>query len=85
MPQNYEELLDMGKTPVAFLAGEPSKEAVTRARNVLGSMKYTHDERLGSISELSGGQKAKLLFLKMVLDGSNVLLLDEPDVYKRQV
>ena len=29
-------------------------------------------------SELSGGQKAKLLFLKMSLDGCNVLILDEP-------
>ena len=28
--------------------------------------------------ELSGGQKAKLLFLKMSLDGCNVLILDEP-------
>lgn len=31
-----------------------------------------------SISQLSGGQKAKLLLLKMVLDQANVLLLDEP-------
>ncbi|MGE4486062.1 MAG: ABC transporter ATP-binding protein, partial [Oscillospiraceae bacterium] len=30
------------------------------------------------ITELSGGQKAKLLFLKMILDGCNVLILDEP-------
>ena len=30
------------------------------------------------ISGLSGGQKAKLLFLKMTLDGCDVLLLDEP-------
>ena len=30
------------------------------------------------MSELSGGQKAKILFLKMILSGANVLLLDEP-------
>ena len=30
------------------------------------------------ISELSGGQKAKLLFLKMSMDGNDVLVLDEP-------
>ena len=31
-----------------------------------------------AISEMSGGQKAKLLFTKMVLDECNVLILDEP-------
>ena len=30
------------------------------------------------IAALSGGQKAKLLLLGMVLAGSNVLILDEP-------
>ena len=31
-----------------------------------------------SIRELSGGQKAKVLLLKMSLSDSNVLILDEP-------
>ena len=30
------------------------------------------------ISQLSGGQKAKLFLLKMSLSGANVLILDEP-------
>ena len=30
------------------------------------------------IRELSGGQKAKLLLTRMMLDGVNVLILDEP-------
>lgn len=30
------------------------------------------------IGDLSGGQKAKLLLLKMSMSGSNVLILDEP-------
>ena len=30
------------------------------------------------IRELSGGQKAKILLLKMSLSGANVLILDEP-------
>lgn len=78
MPQSYEELLDFSLTPVEFLSGNTDKEAVTRARNFLGSLKYTADEMLSTVGELSGGQKAKLLFVKMVLDGANVLLLDEP-------
>ena len=30
------------------------------------------------IADLSGGQKAKLLFIHMIRSGANVLLLDEP-------
>ena len=30
------------------------------------------------ISQLSGGQKAKIFLLKMSLSGANVLILDEP-------
>jgi ATPase subunit of ABC transporter with duplicated ATPase domains len=30
------------------------------------------------IAELSGGQKAKVLLLKMSMSGANVLILDEP-------
>lgn len=78
MPQNYEELLDYNLTPVEFLTKDGSKEENVRICTYLGSMKYTADEMEHSISELSGGQKAKLLFLKMSMEGCNVLILDEP-------
>ena len=78
MPQNYFDLLDEYETPVDFLAPSGEKEAVTRARTYLGSVRFTKDEAESRISELSGGQKAKLMFVKMALEGYNVLLLDEP-------
>ena len=78
MPQNYEELLNHNLTPVEFLTEIGDKEEVSRIRTYLGSMKYTADEMLHKISDLSGGQKAKLLLLKMSMSGSNVLILDEP-------
>lgn len=78
MPQKYEELLEDGKTPVEFLSRSGDKEEQTRIRSWLGSMKYTRGEMEHQTSELSGGQKAKLLFMKMNLDGSEVLILDEP-------
>lgn len=78
MPQNYEELLDMNQTPVEYLCISGDKEEVTRIRTWLGSMKYTADEMNHPIAELSGGQRAKVLLLKMSISGANVLLLDEP-------
>ena len=78
MPQNYEELLDLEQTPVEFLCAEGSWDEVSRVRTYLGSMKYTADEMAHPASALSGGQKAKLLFLKMSMAGCNVLILDEP-------
>ena len=78
MPQNYEELLDMAQTPVEFLSTAGDKDEISRIRTYLGSMKYTVDEMSHSIGDLSGGQKAKILLLKMSMAGSNVLILDEP-------
>ena len=78
MPQNYEELLDMTQTPVEFLSVTGDKDEISKIRTYLGSMKYTDDEMNHCIGDLSGGQKAKLLLLKMSMAGSNVLILDEP-------
>lgn len=78
MPQNYEELLDLDQTPVEYLTVTGDKEENSRIRTYLGSLKYTADEMAHPIRELSGGQKAKILLLKISMDGCNVLLLDEP-------
>ncbi len=78
MPQNYEELLDLDDTPVEFLDHTGDKEVRTQIRTYLGSLKYTADEMDHPIRELSGGQKAKVLLLKMSLSDANVLILDEP-------
>ena len=78
MPQNYEELLDLDVTPVEFLDETGDKKVRTRIRTYLGSLKYTADEMDHPIRELSGGQKAKVLLLKMSLSDANVLILDEP-------
>lgn len=78
MPQNYEELLNMEATPVEYLSKTWDKEENTRIRTYLGSMKYTASEMEHPICELSGGQKAKLLLLKMSMEHRNVLILDEP-------
>ena len=78
MPQNYEDLLDMDATPIDFLDTTGEKTDRTRIRTYLGSLKYTADEMEHPMRELSGGQKAKVLLLKMSMSKANVLILDEP-------
>ncbi|MCR4792736.1 MAG: ATP-binding cassette domain-containing protein [Lachnospiraceae bacterium] len=78
MPQNYEQMLDMVKTPVEYLDRSGDKEERTRIRTYLGALKFTADEMDHPIRELSGGQKAKVLLLGLSLSGANVLILDEP-------
>ena len=78
MPQDYADALDFNLSPIEYLATKYTKEDITRARTFMGSMKFTHEEMTGKIGRLSGGQRAKILFLDMVLKNSNVLILDEP-------
>lgn len=78
MPQHYADCLDGARTPVDFLSAVGDKAEITRIRTFLGSVKYTPDEMEHPVSALSGGQKAKLLLLKLIFDGCNVLVLDEP-------
>ena len=78
MSQDYAETLPLEQTPVAYLAPDGNAESETRARTYLGSIRYVREEMTHPIRELSGGQKAKLLLTKMMLEGVNVLVLDEP-------
>ncbi len=75
MPQTYEECMDNQMTALAFLSQTSMEQEV---RTLLASLKFTREEVSHPIGQLSGGQKAKLFFAKMVLEKANVLLLDEP-------
>ena len=78
MPQDAGDLLDFSLSPVELLSPSGKKEERSRAGILLGSMKFTADEMNHPNAGLSGGQKAKLMFLMMAESGANVLLLDEP-------
>ena len=78
MPQRYEEQLPEKKTPIEFLHTRGDKEQLTQLRTYLGAFKFTREEMEHPISALSGGQKAKLLWLQIILSDANLLLLDEP-------
>ena len=78
MPQDPCDMLDMDKTPVEMLAITWDKEETTQSRVELGSMKFTPEEMDHPCRGLSGGQKAKLMFLMMARLRPDVILLDEP-------
>lgn len=78
MPQEYMEMMNPDDSAIEFLRKENTKEETTRVRTCLGSMNFTPEEMLHSVKSLSGGQRAKLYFSKMILDRAQVLVLDEP-------
>lgn len=61
----------------------------TVARNHLATVLFQGDDVYRLVGELSGGERARLAFLKLVLQGANLLILDEPtnhlDIYSREI
>jgi len=78
MPQEYSEMMDPKQNAIEFLTVTGTKEEHTKVRTYLGSMNFTAEEMYHPILELSGGQRAKLYFSKMILEEAEVLVLDEP-------
>ena len=81
MSQNYEDELLNYLSPLDYLSktlNVSNKEDLTKIQTYLGSLKLTYEEMNRSISSLSGGEKAKIFFAKLILEKDNVMLLDEP-------
>lgn len=78
MPQNYDDILNNYDNVLDFISPSGNKDNITKARMYLGNMKFTREEMVCKIKDLSNGTKAKLFLVKLVLDECNVLILDEP-------
>ena len=50
----------------------------TYLRSFLGRMLFSGEEALKKVNVLSGGEKARCVFSKMMLSGANLIILDEP-------
>ena len=74
--QTYERLDPEQTLMENFLTEYGFTDEHTRA--MLGGMLFHGDDVFKKIGTLSGGQKARLVLLKLVLDGANCLVLDEP-------
>ncbi|CAM9281089.1 unnamed protein product [Ectocarpus sp. 6 AP-2014] len=75
--QHFHELLPQGKSPCDFLRSEydvPEQQA----RKVLGQFGLDGARHLIPIAELSGGQKARVVFASLSMSQPHILLLDEP-------
>jgi ATP-binding cassette subfamily F protein 3 len=70
--------LDYNKTIMDEVWDTYPKMTQTEIRNALAVFLFKTDDVYKHISDLSGGEKARVALLKLMLSGANFLLLDEP-------
>ncbi|MBN2435298.1 MAG: ABC-F family ATP-binding cassette domain-containing protein [Spirochaetes bacterium] len=70
--------LDPNRTVEQEIAASGTGEDAQLARNIAGSMMFKGDDALKKVSVLSGGEKARVMLGKIVIQPANLLLLDEP-------
>jgi ATP-binding cassette subfamily F protein 3 len=73
-----QELLAGGNSVLEELTSSYRLYSDTEMRNILGRFLFRGDAVFQRISSLSGGERARLALLKLMLSGANLLLLDEP-------
>lgn len=60
-----------------------------QARNICGGFLFSEDDVHKEIKNLSGGEKARVSFMKLMMEKPNFLILDEPtnhlDIYSREI
>ena len=77
-PKDSTKEFDCDDVIVDWLMQYSEIKDVTYVRGFLGRMLFTGDDGMKKVRVLSGGEKVRCLLSKMMISGSNVLLLDEP-------
>jgi ATPase subunit of ABC transporter with duplicated ATPase domains len=77
-PQDHRSLIDKGMTVFEWLYQWDTSVSNEEIRGLLGQMLFARDEASKRTDVLSGGEAARILFCKLMLQKPNVLVLDEP-------
>jgi len=78
VPQDNEEYFKVDKNITEWLRDDYGITDETVVRSFLGRMLFSGDEALKKIGVLSGGEKARCMFARAMLEAPNLLFLDEP-------
>ncbi len=73
-----QRLLDDNETVLGEMKNAYHLYSDTEMRSLLGRFLFRGDDVFKQVGDLSGGEKAKLSLLKLMLSGANTLILDEP-------
>ena len=76
--QNQAEALELEKTVIETISQSVPDWTQTEIRSLLGSFGLTNDSVFKEVSQISGGEKARLALALMIIKPSNLLILDEP-------
>ena len=77
-PKNHDKYFEKDSTLIEWLRKYSENKEDAFVRGFLGRMLFSGEESLKSIKVLSGGEKVRCMFSKMMLNKGNVLILDEP-------
>ncbi len=76
--QDHHELLNENINVIDWLSNQIPTENDNTLRSILGQLLFRKDEANKNILNLSGGEGARLLLAKIILEEGNILVLDEP-------
>ncbi|MCR5201542.1 MAG: ATP-binding cassette domain-containing protein [Lachnospiraceae bacterium] len=77
-PKDNTELFDSDDTIVDWLMPFSPEKDPTYVRGFLGRMLFPGEDGVKKVRVLSGGEKVRVMLSKMMILGSNVLIMDEP-------
>ena len=76
--QQQSDKLDASKTAYEELSTSGSSQPPLVLRTILGAFLFSGDDIYKKVGILSGGEKSRLAFAKMLLNPANFIILDEP-------